>query len=572
MTLGVYCRISKLKDEGKDRSISNQKKLGIEKAKRLKIEYDLYVDEGYSGASENIEDRPELNRLLTDIVNGKVTAVFAYDQSRFERNPQMRYAIGKIFKDCEVEYYTHVDGKVDLNDPQAELFGDMLSVFNKYHVTLTKLKVKSVLKQRAEEGKAHGIMAYGYKRDVKGKISIDADEAKIVKRIYSLSLKGIGTRSIAALLNSEEVPTRYNIIGKGKLSTKNKYTKEITTKAKKDILWSGNTIRNIITNKCYAGERTYSNEVYQIPAIIKIDYWQKVNDNLSKNANNSGKKVVHRYLLKGLIRCGVCQRNMYGRTRIDKHDNYYMCSSKRMENENCENRSINIDKIENFIWGNLFTKKDFFKRLESEFKFNKSKLQELESDIISDKKLVEGLNSERQKAIDLRLKDLISDDDLRNIKKRLEGIIKDTNLKLADAEHRYQSMLEGEGLVKKLKHAFEDYTQVTNFKQKQNIINEYIKNIIVTFVDDRYYNIEIQYKGELGIETWKTPDRNANNFYTLKLKPDGTSHAIVSAPRPIKNPKDNSNWENFMKTSGDFKLVSNNRHKPNVYKPKLKKK
>ena len=37
--LGIYCRISKEKDKGKDRSINDQKLLGIELSKYLKIPY-----------------------------------------------------------------------------------------------------------------------------------------------------------------------------------------------------------------------------------------------------------------------------------------------------------------------------------------------------------------------------------------------------------------------------------------------------------------------------------------------------------------------------------------------------
>ncbi len=52
-------------------------------------------------------------------------------------------------KSNNISYYTELDGLVDLNDPQAEFYGDLMSVINKYHVTLTKLKVKSALKNKS---------------------------------------------------------------------------------------------------------------------------------------------------------------------------------------------------------------------------------------------------------------------------------------------------------------------------------------------------------------------------------------------------------------------------------------
>ena len=51
MKLGIYCRISRTKD-GNDLSIADQKQKGIKKAKELTIPYEIYVDEGKSGASD----------------------------------------------------------------------------------------------------------------------------------------------------------------------------------------------------------------------------------------------------------------------------------------------------------------------------------------------------------------------------------------------------------------------------------------------------------------------------------------------------------------------------------------
>ena len=83
MRLGIYCRISRAKD-GNDLSIPDQKQKGIKKAKELGLPYELYIDEGISGASDTIEDRPQFARFIADISNGTLSAVYAYDQSRFD--------------------------------------------------------------------------------------------------------------------------------------------------------------------------------------------------------------------------------------------------------------------------------------------------------------------------------------------------------------------------------------------------------------------------------------------------------------------------------------------------------
>ena len=203
-----------------------------------------------------IEDRPEFERLISDVSNGKLSAVYAFDQSRFERNPQIRFIINEIFKKHNIQYYTELDGLVDLTNPQSEFYGDLMSVINKYQVTLTKVKVKSALRTRVASGKAHSILPYGYKKNNLGELIIDEEESEIIKQIFDLSLSGMGTRSIADYLTDSGVQTRYNKIKNGTIKTKNKYTGVITETEKTDIKWAGNTIRNIITNTLYKGERS----------------------------------------------------------------------------------------------------------------------------------------------------------------------------------------------------------------------------------------------------------------------------------------------------------------------------
>ena len=65
-----------------------------------------------------------------------------------------------------------------------------------------------------------------------------------------------------------------------------------------------------------------------------------------------------------MLRCGRCGRNYYGRTRISKKDNYYTCSSKRITNHNCGNRSLNIDILDDIIWNKFIGNGELTKLIE----------------------------------------------------------------------------------------------------------------------------------------------------------------------------------------------------------------
>ena len=410
---------------------------------------------------------------------------------------------------------------------------------------MTKLKVKSVLKQRAEEGKIHGILPYGYTKDSSDLIVIDNEEAKIIKLIFKLSLDGNGTNKIAEKLNNKNIPTRYNKIGKGTLEIKNKYTGEITKKNKKDIKWSGNTIRNIIKNKIYTGVRTFGGYSYNVPPIIDLSKFEEVNQNLKKNRNNSGKKVEHKYLLKGLIRCGICNRNMYGRSRTSKKDHYYMCSSKRSKTENCGNRSINIDKIENFIWYKILMNPDFRKKLKNTLDQEKSKLKELEEEIINIEKTIQKLDKQRDKFIEMASMELITLKELAEKSKNCVSKIKDLRLKSSDLKKNLNFIKSQEKIQKKYANDFVKITNEISFRQRKKIIKDFIKNITVSCLDSPYYFIKIEYHHEMKSENFQSENLYSNIFFKIEVNNVGEKVVILLAPTPINNPVDNTNLDDF---------------------------
>ncbi|MFV8339155.1 recombinase family protein [Flavobacterium sp. LB3P21] len=534
MKLGIYCRISRIKD-GNDLSIEDQKQKGIAKADELYLPFELYVDEGISGAAEKISDRPEFERLLGDVSTGNLTHVFCYDQSRLERNPQMRFVITDLFKKNNIVFITQMGGVEDLNDPQQQFFGDLLSVINKFHVTTTKLKVKSALRLRVKEGKTRGILPYGYTKDDNDIMIVDEVEAVTVKRIYALSLKGIGTRTIADTLNDENIPTRYNTMGTGTISVKNKYTGIISTREKKDVKWAPNTITNILKNPIYKGERTYSGILTKVPAIFDPIYWDKVNYHLPLNRNNTGKKVEHRYLLKGLLRCGVCGRNMYGKKRLDKNDNHYVCSSKRIKDENCGNRSINIDKIEYFIWHQLFYEHGLRDKIGKEFNFDQKELNRLVDNIKRLGKRNDILANERKRAIELVIKGIINENDIADNLKEIDYKIQENNIIIDENKQKMFALESSNSIMVKYENDFESFTKVTTFEKKKEIINDFISNIKVTYLDEKKeYRIDIDFKidipssivlaqmgaKESGYTTYNNEDDlNSGNWGTLQVYP-----------------------------------------------------
>lgn len=502
--LGIYCRISREKEEGKDRSIADQKALGIELAQRLVTGYEVYIDEGYSGTLENIEDRPAFSKMIDDIQEGIIDSVFVFDQSRLERNPQIRYVIKKIFKENNIKLFTQ-NGEVQSNNDEEEMFGDLMSVYNQYYVKITSKKIKSVLRRNAKEGKAHSsIFPYGYGKDDKGYLIVNEEEAEIVKRIYHESLQGLGTNKIAERLNDDGILTRYNKISKGTIKVKNRYTKKISERDKTEIKWAGNTVRGIIKNPIYKGERHFGGDIFDAPIIIISELWEEVNNHLPRNSNNSGKKVDHKYLLKGLLECAYCGRNMYGRTRVNKKDNYYMCSSKRLKDKNCGNKSINIDVLDDFIWSAIFNEyeiKNAILRDESESDIDK--LTVLNEEIKGLEKEKNIYLNEKKRAIELVIKGTLKEDEVIQIIDANDSKVVDIDIRIENLKEELKFENRATELKKELSLDIQLFKEETPFNKRQEKIKKYIQRIRVYFDKEiQYYYITVKFHTQSNIKVY----------------------------------------------------------------------
>ena len=91
---GIYLRLSK-EDKEKNNSIDMQRE--ITTAYANKHNYNIvqeYVDNGYSGI---LSSRPNLNRLMIDIVRKKINMVIVKDMSRLTRDKNMTSYYTDIF-------------------------------------------------------------------------------------------------------------------------------------------------------------------------------------------------------------------------------------------------------------------------------------------------------------------------------------------------------------------------------------------------------------------------------------------------------------------------------------------
>ena len=203
----LYCRLSQ--DDGLDgdsNSIQNQKKI----LEQYAIDHHFpnpcfYVDDGYSGANFN---RPDFQRMITDMENGEIGIIITKDLSRLGRNQlHTGLYIEERFPQFGVRYIA-VNDNVDTDSTESNDLMPFKNLFNEWFVRDTSRKIRAVFRAKAERGERLGTRApYGYRKDKEhnNQLVVDEEAAAVVRHIFSMCAAGSGPSQIARVLKKEKV-------------------------------------------------------------------------------------------------------------------------------------------------------------------------------------------------------------------------------------------------------------------------------------------------------------------------------------------------------------------------------
>ena len=365
--LGIYIRLSKedLK-KGKDdsNSVKNQRDLLNDFYRRNIDEFESiteYVDDGHTGTDANRED---FQRLLADVMSGKINCVIVKDLSRFARNySDAGSLIDNLFVQMGVRFISLAENVDSYKNPDSvsNIIVPITNVMNDNYCYQTSKKIRQVFDYKRRNGQYIGAFApYGYVKHPKDKhrLIVDPDAAENVKLIFTMLIQGSSKRAIALYLNEHGVPSpsAYKV-QKGL---------PVSTRGYDDPMWGVRMIHSILTNPTYTGDlaqgrsRVKSYKVQQIEAVPReewvevagtheaiIDYetFDKVQALLQRDTRTSPKgREVH--LFSGFLKCADCGRAI---TRcVGKNNNvYYSCSTyKNRSRTACTMHSIKHERLE----------------------------------------------------------------------------------------------------------------------------------------------------------------------------------------------------------------------------------
>ncbi len=341
----LYCRLSRDDDQqGDSNSIVNQKaflaRFAREKGFR-NIEY--FVDDGYSGANFQ---RPDWQRMMALVDEGKIGIVVAKDMSRIGRNYLEVGMYTEItFPQNHVRFIA-VNSGVDSANQQDNEFAPFLNIINEFYVKDGSKKVRASMKLKGESGEyLTTIPPYGYMKDPedKKKWVVDAEAASVVRRIFSLCVAGNGPTQIARILREKQVPTPtvyQSRMGQAVrcIPPDNPYN------------WNGSTVSAILERMEYCGhtvnfkthrqsykiKKTIENppEQWKIfrnthEAIVDEETFERVQE-LRRNKRRPA-KTGKTNLFSGVAYCADCGEKMYYCTtqNFEERQDHFVCSTSR---------------------------------------------------------------------------------------------------------------------------------------------------------------------------------------------------------------------------------------------------
>ena len=290
----------------------------------------VYTDEGISGL--DTKKRDGFNEMIKDALCGGIDLIITKSVSRFARNTVDSLTTIRKLKEKGVEVYFEKEN-IWTFDGKGELLLTIMSSLAQEESRSISKNVTWGQRKRFSDGKVSlpykSFLGYERGETKDAPPVINQEQAKLVRRIYSMFMRGGTSYSIAKTLTDEGIPTP---TGKEK--------------------WRGTTIESILTNEKYRGsarlqkkftvdfltkkQKVNEGEVPQYyiaeshEAIIDPVEWDAVQDEFARR-KEIGRAYSGKSVLSGKIVCGDCGAR-YGSKVWHSKDKYrsvvWQCNSK----------------------------------------------------------------------------------------------------------------------------------------------------------------------------------------------------------------------------------------------------
>ena len=369
VTAFLYERLSRDDNmDGESYSIGNQKKL-LTKVAKEKGYTNLvhFFDDGISGVTM---DRPGFADMIQQLEQGKAAAVFVKDLSRLGRNYiEVGRLTEEFFPNHDIRLVA-VSDNIDTDEGENEL-APIRNLFNEWYARDISKKRRISNKIKGNAGEPMGQPPYGYIKDPENpkRWIVDEEAAQVVRRIYCMTLEGVGTEQIAAKLEEDGVltPRAYwhskgiNRPGKVKDLPPTHWNSSSVIKMLSVQEYCGDILNFKTYSKSYKNKKRLENDrenwaifkdVHE--PIIERAVFEQVQQKRGKMRKRQAKDG-ERSMFSGLLVCADCGSNLHFHFNQGNPEiKYFNCSNYKGNRGTCgSTHYVRVDFLEQVVLGEI---------------------------------------------------------------------------------------------------------------------------------------------------------------------------------------------------------------------------
>jgi site-specific DNA recombinase len=355
--------------------VSTERQLeGTSPEKQLEKIHEFAEKQGFAISIENTwkiaesgakKDRLGFAEALNAVQGGCISRLYVYSIDRLGRNLTDLLFFLRQMEDLEIEVWSAEKGELL---QENNFFVQIMGAVSSLERQQIQKRTQDGLHRAIKEGKySGGIVAYGYYLNPKTKqLEIHEKEAEVVRNIFNWCVnERLSCPRIAQRLNGLQIPTHYTKDGR-EIQYQGKRAPEKTAG-----IWRPGRVRNMLKNTAYYGNWAWGKRSKKkkqtiipgySPAIISEETYKQAQKVLKSNSLIQSDKPNHKYLLRGVIRCGICGNAYCGSTSMVGHNHsqeksYYRCTGrtqwKHIGAKKCPADSLIADDIEEIVWSDV---------------------------------------------------------------------------------------------------------------------------------------------------------------------------------------------------------------------------
>src|SRR5215831_9130192 len=550
MQVAIYARVSTLnqQQEGTIASQVQILKQHIQQQGWSLLPEHEFLDDGVSGARL---DRPALDRLRDGAQRGEFDAVVVLAPDRLARNYAHQWLLVEEFEKLNTQLIFLQNPFRDT--PQGKLLTQMQGMIAEYERAQIAERMRRGKLEKARRGEfiPWAYTCYGYRYLPKRhgsapQVMIEPEEAEVVRRIYrALVEEHLSCRQITKRLNQSKTPTPSG----------------------KNQVWQPNTVRNILTNRVYAGTARYNHRQGTIPKYRKVDEQQlrhlktgrsyrpdtewvfseapaiitpeifdKAQSQLKRNAEVASRMyqpASRRYLLRTLVKCGECDLGMVASRQqsvCKKYEYlYYECKGHQPLNcgrrTRCKSRSVRADRLDGVVWqslSDLLHKPEVMPQLHRTWadakQQNISSLDAQQSQLLQRRQRIE---RQDQRLLDAYQSEAINLAEMQARRQKLFAELQQIEQEIRQLSSARQQTIHWRQVIdnaETFRKLLGDNLERLSFEERQAVAQCLIRKVIVTGEEvDIHFVLPFESTPQAVNRQSKEPEGAPGHFYRLRL-------------------------------------------------------